>query len=429
MAKLIVVAVILLSLADANAATYFVDFVGGNDANSGLTRETPWKRLPGMDNERVAPSLSSGDIVCFKGGSSWIDRLIATSGVTYRGDCISWGSGRAQISTPAVARATAAFLCLSCDNVTVVAFEFSNESRTADYQGAAYIEGTDIDPVTNFRAENCVFSNSGQGVMIRKNTDGATLVNVEAFNNTYPASLDPANSSGILVAGPNTRNITITKALVHNNGVTVLARGRNEGRGLTISGGATAVYIENVFSYANGSLDGEEGSALEIGNASYVTITHSRFEGATAAELKNRANYLTIDNNFFKGTSSGVFQYGFYAGNDSVGSTISNNVFISTRNLRNAAVKLSSPGTTTRFENNFILLPPDHAASAIEFNTAGTFWSMESWNGHLDGNLVTGGRTYSIEVTSGRQFIMRSLEQHQSAYPLQAVTDRVINGK
>ena len=426
---LIVLLLALSASTNVLAATYFVDFLVGSDANNGLTKQTPWKRLPGMDNEKVGPSLASGDLVCLKGGVTWVDRIVATNGVTYRGDCEGWGTGRAQVKTPATARVPAAFFCTGCDDVTIAGIEFSNELVTASYQGAAYIEGTDTNAVTNFRAENCVFSNSGQGLMIRKNTNGATLVNIEAFNNSYPSALDPANSSGILVAGPNTTNISIVGALLPNNGAFIQAGGRNEGRGLTISDGASSVHVENVFSYANGSLDGEEGSALEISNASYVTITHSRFEGTTAAEMKNKANFLIIDNNIFKGTSSGVFQYGFFGGNDSVGSTITNNVIISTKNLSNAAVKLSSPGTTTSFMNNFVVLPPEHAAAAIEFNTAGSFWQMESWNDHLNGNLVTGGKTYSIVVLPGAQFVMRSLEQHRSAYPLQAVTDRVINGR
>lgn len=410
-------------------STYYVDYVSGLDSNNGLVKSRPWKRVPGMDNQTTGKALLPGDTICLKGGVTWVDRLVANTGVTYRGDCAAWGQGRANIFVPAVARSFAAFYCAGCDNVTIQGINFSNALVSASYQGAAYVEGSATNSVTNFAVNNCSFINSGQGLMLRKYTVGGTVNNVEAYNNTYPATLANANASGILISGPGTSNISVDGAVLHDNGKTTQASGINEGRGITISGGVTAVTLINVNAYGNSAANGEEGSAIEIADASYIDISRSRFVGATAAEIKNSANNLTITKNLFSGTSAGVFQYGYYAGRDSVGSKINNNTIISTRNLNNAAVKLSSPGTTNEFRGNIIILPSGHTGAALEFNTVGTYWSPTTWDNRIDNNQIFGGVYYSITVEVGSVFRTRTLAQHQVAFPLQAGTDITTTGK
>jgi len=56
------------------AATYYVDFVGGSDANAGTSKAAPWKRIKGMANCTGVCStttLKAGDSVIFKGGTTW----------------------------------------------------------------------------------------------------------------------------------------------------------------------------------------------------------------------------------------------------------------------------------------------------------------------------------------------------------------------
>lgn len=38
----------LLAAFSTSAATYYVDYSTGSDANNGTTKATPWKRAPGM---------------------------------------------------------------------------------------------------------------------------------------------------------------------------------------------------------------------------------------------------------------------------------------------------------------------------------------------------------------------------------------------
>lgn len=51
-------------------ATYYVDYVGGNDANNGTSTATPWKHAPG-DATYKNCTLQAGDKVIFKGGVSY----------------------------------------------------------------------------------------------------------------------------------------------------------------------------------------------------------------------------------------------------------------------------------------------------------------------------------------------------------------------
>jgi hypothetical protein len=64
---------ILLSLS-ANAATYYIDYVGGADTNNGTSTATPWKRAPGMvgcANTCASTTPAAGDSFIFKGGVTW----------------------------------------------------------------------------------------------------------------------------------------------------------------------------------------------------------------------------------------------------------------------------------------------------------------------------------------------------------------------
>ena len=96
-------------------ATYYVDFDGGSNSNAGTSSGAPWKHAPGdaRASGSVVSSLTAGDSVLFKGGTSYI---LTNSGInagwsgtsnspiTYA----SYGTGQAILTTgPASATATA----------------------------------------------------------------------------------------------------------------------------------------------------------------------------------------------------------------------------------------------------------------------------------------------------------------------------------
>lgn len=92
---------LLLWWTPLEAATYYVDFVGGSDSNSGTSTSTPWKRVKGMTgvtSAAAAATLAGGDTIIFKGGVTWTNSwpwsLIggSASAVTYTTDH-TWFSG------------------------------------------------------------------------------------------------------------------------------------------------------------------------------------------------------------------------------------------------------------------------------------------------------------------------------------------------
>lgn len=53
------------------AATYYIDFNGGNDLNNGTSHTSPWKRAPGMNGFVGSCSHQAGDHFIFKGSVTW----------------------------------------------------------------------------------------------------------------------------------------------------------------------------------------------------------------------------------------------------------------------------------------------------------------------------------------------------------------------
>ena len=89
----------------ATAATYYVDFVGGNDNNPGTLATAPWQRAPGdpaAEGVAAATTLVPGDVVRFKGGVVYRGSIRARSDgaagqpIIYTGS--GFGSGNAIIS-------------------------------------------------------------------------------------------------------------------------------------------------------------------------------------------------------------------------------------------------------------------------------------------------------------------------------------------
>ncbi len=85
------------------ARTYYIDFVGGSNANMGTSKATPWKLAPGMPGFAQPFYVhKSGDVFIFKGGVTWpktaLPFYISYSGAagavdTYGGEDQTWYDG------------------------------------------------------------------------------------------------------------------------------------------------------------------------------------------------------------------------------------------------------------------------------------------------------------------------------------------------
>jgi parallel beta-helix repeat protein len=95
--------IILFSIASNGWATiYYVNYANGNDANSGTSDTTPWKRAPGdpmAAGVARGTDLQGGDTVLFKGGVTYRGQVsLGRSGqndapIIYKGD--GWGENKA----------------------------------------------------------------------------------------------------------------------------------------------------------------------------------------------------------------------------------------------------------------------------------------------------------------------------------------------
>jgi len=90
----------------AAGSTYYVDYTGGSNTNSGMTTLNPWKNSPGDPNATGNPAstiFQSGDTVYFKGGVRYKGRIdVSASGNTgnriyFDGQPAGWGTGKAII--------------------------------------------------------------------------------------------------------------------------------------------------------------------------------------------------------------------------------------------------------------------------------------------------------------------------------------------
>lgn len=64
-------ALVLLLAFNAGAATYYIDYTSGSDANSGTSTNTPWQHCPQMQPFSGSYTRGTGDRFIFKGGVTW----------------------------------------------------------------------------------------------------------------------------------------------------------------------------------------------------------------------------------------------------------------------------------------------------------------------------------------------------------------------
>lgn len=124
------------------AATYYIDFATGSDANNGTSTATPWKHEPGDVNATGtadATTLAAGDRVKFKGGIVYTGEvIIARSGslgnpITYDGNLLGdWGTGRAIIDRAFGLNAVGMTINTTVSHIDILHFAFQHAGDYAD---------------------------------------------------------------------------------------------------------------------------------------------------------------------------------------------------------------------------------------------------------------------------------------------------------
>ena len=102
--KHLIIVLLLLFSSELWGTTYYIDYNGGDDSNTGKSVSNAWKHAPGDDNAKGTSSsvkLQPGDAVLFKGGVIYRGSLVlnangaAGNPITYKGD--GWGTEKAII--------------------------------------------------------------------------------------------------------------------------------------------------------------------------------------------------------------------------------------------------------------------------------------------------------------------------------------------
>jgi Right handed beta helix region len=129
---------LLVSVEQLTATTYYVDYATGNDSNNGKSTTAPFKRCPGDPSATgVAASTTpaAGDTITFKGGVTYASgRTIRpkSSGspanqIVYEGSPSGWGTGRAILDAVNINLNARSY-------ITVQGFEIKNWTISAVWQ-------------------------------------------------------------------------------------------------------------------------------------------------------------------------------------------------------------------------------------------------------------------------------------------------------
>jgi hypothetical protein len=161
------------------AATYYVDFANGSNANAGTTTASPWKNCPGDSLGTLVPAtakLNPGDMVIFKGGTVYRGSFgITASGVAgatiiYDGNSTgTFGTGSAVIDGDSI-RYNGIFSRISSPTYIVVRnFEIRNMAYNASAPWASG-SGISIYNASHCTVANCFIHNIGYW-----NNDGSVV--------------------------------------------------------------------------------------------------------------------------------------------------------------------------------------------------------------------------------------------------------------
>jgi hypothetical protein len=370
--NLLLVLGLFLLLSALKAGTYYIDWVGGSDANNGTSAATPWKRAPGMPSFAGSGySHAAGDVFYFKFGVTWptaaFPWVIANSGSAGNVDTYTtlagFGTGAAPIfdggntsiaggMIQAVGKSYLAFNGLTCQNdgVTLTAdslsmfdfkncqqLTFSNLTLTPYTQRAMYIH-FDVGSTTysNFTFTNLTTSHCASQLWFATDANSTTI---SGWTMTGGYLSDCSTQIGGSVhgdgfvhffAGSGATGFTVSGIDFHSN----KARG-DFSRGFGVDGAMTAFFFCESGTY----------SGLIYNNdfAPSPLATATMFESYST--ISGTGNALNIYNNTF--------------------------VDVGVANAASAGLKINSTSSTYNIKNNLIdgFLYP----MGLDTNTANTY--------------------------------------------------------
>ena len=434
----------------ASAATYYVDFAAGADANSGAAGAA-FQHCPGDSaavQTALATALRSGDTVIFKGGVTYLGQTITcASGVTYDGNSAgTFGTGSAILSGQHSTIYTKCFSATNLSNVT-----FSNLTITqwgghgsvpwlghdAVYAGwGVYLSGC-----TNCTVKNCLIEDIGDWLN-QANADGNRFAGVGiavidsgsdvtiAGNELTQIGLAAIQLNAYQGTAPTVQRITITGNNIHDSvvwGVNMITNEPNSAvNGITVDGNrfhdmwqysselwlgmsGTWPHTDEIICFAGGAGGGGHVNPVTFGTtASPIVIRNNVFydnaspaltAGTACIFLSNWGGRTLIYNNVFAnvlnhGEGAVYFQDGAGPGNPVPDYWVTNNTFYDNDYavmLRTVSAPLASYALTNgtiRIKNNIFYKANNDAALSVYFG-------LDPYSNptELDYNIYRTGRT------------------------------------
>ncbi len=169
---------VLLDLSEYLDPTYYVDFVGGNDANDGLTTGTAFKHCPGSSGQTgvcATTVLGPNDVVNFKGGVIYSGgvycKFAGAAGfpITYT-SVAGWGAGKPIIENSG----TYSYDFYVDHNYTIIDGFLAQGGAT---YGVRYATGSDHGII-----RNCEITNAGIGINCVTSNNTFTLNTIHHLN-------------------------------------------------------------------------------------------------------------------------------------------------------------------------------------------------------------------------------------------------------
>jgi hypothetical protein len=401
----------------AYGATYYVDFAGGSDTNSGTTATYAFKHCPGDDaatGVAAGVPLSGGDTVVFRGGVRYLGRVdLNWSGqsgarITYDGNAGgSWGTGKALLDGENMdtdARRYGFYASSSRSYITIRGFEFTRlgghasiswNCSSAPAAVAGY--GIYLSSCTDITVENCYFHDIGDW----QNAPGMSLSLMEGwgvfvFRSAARILVDGCEFTRVPIGivldarSDTIRDIEITRCDIHHNvrwGIDLVTNANNSTlRGIDIHHNS----IRDVWQYAANSWLGcsgtnphYDGIILRIGGAPYT----GQQLGTLGEPIRIRANRFYNDDSAATDAGTAMIFLTTFGGTV----LIYNNLFVNT--LSNGYGAIYAQDGTSAAEGN---PQPDYhiynnsfmdARKAVTLRTLTTAWALTNGNIRIKNNV------------------------------------------
>jgi hypothetical protein len=264
----------------ASCSTYYVDRVGGSDANVGTSPATAWQSLSRVGQAAFTP----GDYILLKRGQTWNEQLnISSSGladtpITYG----AYGAGAAPVidgTGIAIAQQQGLVNSSAKNYLTIRDLEIRNSP----------VDGMVPYLANGLQIRNCSIHNNQFNGILLFNGNNAVIDGSSFYNNSLNLT---SNYAGIAIDGnsPPQSNITISNNAIHDN---VGGQGWQGANGIYLGHtGANIPTLQNV---------------LITGNDLYRTGNPEQNQAGRGISASINGDVTVVKNRVYQNASAGIY--------------------------------------------------------------------------------------------------------------------------